>query len=49
MENTKIRRGKEGTCRRKKDEIFNKQRVAWLKVCERTLKYAWPAPDVADY
>ena len=49
MQNAKIRNEKEGTCRRKKDEMLIKQRIDWLKACERSSKSLSTAPDVANY
>ena len=48
LEKTKIRRGKDGMRRRKKNETFNKQRTAWFKASERSSKSESAAPDVSE-
>ena len=48
LEKSKIRQGKEGTYRHKKNEISNKQRVAWLKACNRCLKSESLIPDTSE-
>ena len=48
LEKTKIRKGKEGIYHYKKNEISNKQRIAWFKACNRCLNSESLAPDTSE-